>query len=574
MKRCALFLLVGLLVAGDAAWADDDDGHRKKERNPCATFIADPNVVYACASPIGQLRQVDCPAACRPNETAVEWNIVGPEGEAGPPGPIGPQGEVGSPGPQGPAGPQGEVGPQGPAGPAGSAGPQGEAGASTWGLNGADTYYTTGNVGIGTVTPAAGLEVENRSVLFEGATGALPVSGPGRRLMWYPAKAAFRAGEAAGDEWDDANIGDRSTVGGGYNNRASSEYAMVGGGYNNRASGSRATVGGGVGNQASGYSATVGGGDTNAASGYYATVGGGESNTASFQYATIGGGRSNEASRDYATVAGGQGNKASMNYATVGGGTSNSASANFATVAGGLSNRATGERATVSGGERNAASGYLSTVPGGETNSAAGDYSFAAGRRALIGFPHSGAFLFADGNNFDFNSAAANEFAARATGGVRFVTSIGGGGNPTAGVQVAPGGGTWSSLSDRRAKENFAPVDQRLLLQRLAAVPIQTWNYKTQADSIRHIGPMAQDFYAAFAVGEDERHITTVDADGVALAAIQGLYQLVQEQEAQIAALQARLISLEAQQAIRNSRTAIPASWQGAGQREEGESSF
>ena len=56
--------------------------------------------------------------------------------------------------------------------------------------------------------------------------------------------------------------------------------------------------------------------------------------------------------------------------------------------------------------------------------------------------------------------------------------------------------------------------------------------------SIRHIGPMAQDFYAAFGVGEDDRHISTVDADGVALAAIQGLYQVVQDKDAAIASLQ------------------------------------
>jgi hypothetical protein len=63
---------------------------------------------------------------------------------------------------------------------------------------------------------------------------------------------------------------------------------------------------------------------------------------------------------------------------------------------------------------------------------------------------------------------------------------------------------------------------------------------------------MAQDFYAAFGVGEDDTHITTVDADGVALAAIQGLYAENQAlkvenaaQQAQIDSLAARLTSLE-----------------------------
>ncbi len=64
-----------------------------------------------------------------------------------------------------------------------------------------------------------------------------------------------------------------------------------------------------------------------------------------------------------------------------------------------------------------------------------------------------------------------------------------------------------------------------------------TWNYRSQDAAIRHIGPVAQDFYAAFGVGEDDRHISTIDADGVALAAIQGLYQVVQQKETRIADL-------------------------------------
>ena len=101
------------------------------------------------------------------------------------------------------------------------------------------------------------------------------------------------------------------------------------------------------------------------------------------------------------------------------------------------------------------------------------------------------------------------------------------------------------ALSDRDAKANFAPVDGRKLLERLTAISIETWNYKAQDASIRHIGPMAQDFHEAFGVGEDERHITTIDADGVALAAIQGLYEIVKEKDARIAALEARLAALE-----------------------------
>lgn len=91
------------------------------------------------------------------------------------------------------------------------------------------------------------------------------------------------------------------------------------------------------------------------------------------------------------------------------------------------------------------------------------------------------------------------------------------------------------------------------MLTQLAQIPVTTWNYKAQSPSIRHMGPMAQEFYAAFGLGEDDKHISTVDADGVALVAIQGLYQVVQKQDARIetleaenGALQERLDSLEA----------------------------
>jgi hypothetical protein len=108
-------------------------------------------------------------------------------------------------------------------------------------------------------------------------------------------------------------------------------------------------------------------------------------------------------------------------------------------------------------------------------------------------------------------------------------------------VILPPGAGSWADLSDRDAKANFAAVDGRAILERLLAIPMQTWNYRAQAPAIRHLGPTAQDFHAAFGLGESDKHISTVDAQGVALAAIQGLYQVMQEKDAQLAAQQARL---------------------------------
>jgi len=120
--------------------------------------------------------------------------------------------------------------------------------------------------------------------------------------------------------------------------------------------------------------------------------------------------------------------------------------------------------------------------------------------------------------------------------------------------------GTWTNSSDRNLKTSFAPVDGADLLVRLSAVPMSKWRYKSEQDSIRHIGPTAQDFYAAFGLGSDDKHITTVDEGGVALAAVQALYRenlklleatkqqqaLIQKQQEQIAQLGQQLKILQA----------------------------
>jgi len=103
---------------------------------------------------------------------------------------------------------------------------------------------------------------------------------------------------------------------------------------------------------------------------------------------------------------------------------------------------------------------------------------------------------------------------------------------------------SFTTTSDRNVKENFAPVDPREVLDRVATLPISRWNFKTDG-STRHIGPMAQDFYQTFNVGADDKHIATVDEEGVALAAIQGLNDKLKEKDAQIDSLEKRLAELE-----------------------------
>ena len=266
---------------------------------------------------------------------------------------------------------------------------------------------------------------------------------------------------------------------------------------------------------------------------------------------TIGGGGTsdnpNAVYAHFGTVSGGEGNTAGVllsptttMYATVGGGIDNTASGAYVTVAGGNYNTASGDYASVGGGNSNVASGNFAMIPGGSGNAANGTYSFAAGRLATAN--QIGCFAWADSTTTTLLSCdTANAWVARSTGGVTFYTNA----SLTAGVTVPAGGGAWSSISDRNLKENFAEVDTHALLETLAAIPISTWNYISQDDTIRHIGPMAQDFYAAFSVGENDTSISTVDADGVALAAIQGLYAENQELKAQIDDLEARLTALE-----------------------------
>jgi len=85
------------------------------------------------------------------------------------------------------------------------------------------------------------------------------------------------------------------------------------------------------------------------------------------------------------------------------------------------------------------------------------------------------------------------------------------------------------------------PVDPAGVLEGVAALPVSTWSYIGDDPSVRHMGPMAQGFAAAFCLGADDRHIHVIDASGVALASIQALYALVQEQARQIALLRAEL---------------------------------
>ena len=101
-------------------------------------------------------------------------------------------------------------------------------------------------------------------------------------------------------------------------------------------------------------------------------------------------------------------------------------------------------------------------------------------------------------------------------------------------------------MSDRNLKRDIAPVDEQAVLETVARLPISTWSYRKDDPGVRHMGPMAQDFKAAFELGDTDRSYNPVDAHGVELAAIQALYERVQAQEARIERLEKENTGLRA----------------------------
>lgn len=322
------------------------------------------------------------------------------------------------------------------------------------------------------------------------------------------------------------------------------DFAFIGGGARNKVIKAAGLVGGGFGNTVSGDTAVIAGGEGNTVSGNGGFIGGGKENVAAGNDAIVTGGSDNQALADGSFIGGGQSNKISAGF--------------FATLAGGKGNLASGNQTFVGGGEANVASGDYSMIMGGLSNVTSANFCFAGGVNAHA--THQGTFIWSADGSSSFNSVAIGEFAVRAPGGYRFIcgpntiamlnntVTIGNGD-----LRVLNGGGSYSGsvsatafnqTSDRNAKQDFTEVNGREVLAKVLALPIQTWAFK-QDETTRHIGPMAQDFRAAFGLGADEKHIATVDADGVALAAIQGLNEVVKEKDAEIALLKQRLESLE-----------------------------
>jgi trimeric autotransporter adhesin len=169
--------------------------------------------------------------------------------------------------------------------------------------------------------------------------------------------------------------------------------------------------------------------------------------------------------------------------------------------------------------------GYTNTATGqgsvaiGYRSTANANYAVALGQRASArGF--TGAFVISDASTTDSTQASANnQFTGRYAGGWRLYTNS----SRTAGVTLNAGGSTWNAVSDRNRKENFATVDGEDVLLRLRGVPVTSWNYIDEGRQVRHIGPMAQDWHAAFALNDDPLTINQGDFDGINLVAVKAL---------------------------------------------------
>lgn len=372
------------------------------------------------------------------------------------------------------------------------------------------------------------------------------------------------------------------------------------------------TIGGGDANAIltpNGAYSFVGGGGLNTNGGYVSVIAGGARNTIQSEadHSVIVGGGSNlivgtELSPTYSVIGGGNNNQIQTNvsYATIGGGSFNTIQTDAV-------------NAVIGGGANNTNAGAYAAIPGGANNVASGTYSFAAGLdaqalhrgtfvwsdsqgsalastasnqfliRAAGGMGintnnPNGASLYVKGNRtggwgssvgfFENSSVAAGSSPAlrvvvdggSAPDGALNVSDNGTGpiaefGNGIGYVASVENDGTIKSkgvilTSDQNAKENFSRLDNKSVLAKILSLPITQWNYKDDSSDKRHIGPVAQDFHAAFGLnGDDDRHISVGDEVGVALAAIQGLNQKLaeelQQKKAEITELKRKSDALE-----------------------------
>ncbi len=371
--------------------------------------------------------------------------------------------------------------------------------------------------------------------------GAVPVSGEGSRMMWYPSKAAFRAGAVSATQWDEENTG-LFSVATGYNCTASGPMAFAGG-YGSTASGSKA-ISYGSSNISAGEAAfTIG---LNCTASEQASFAIGSQCTAAGAMAFAGG---------YGCVAAGSKSLSFGSTDSAAGEAAfstgaNSSAAALASAAIGLMNRSYGQ-ASITLGMLNTASGQAAAAIGTQCSSfgnyataigsqctASGNYSIAMGSDANTN-NFSGSIVLGDRSGSAFNnisSTANNQFTARYAGGYNFYTNP----DATLGISLSPDGNSWSSISDSSKKEKYLPANGEIFLQKLKMMRLGSWNYKKQtAKNTRHYGPMAQEIFTAY--GKDnygtigcDTTLASADMDGIMMILLQALEKRTEAQAAKL----------------------------------------
>jgi hypothetical protein len=200
----------------------------------------------------------------------------------------------------------------------------------------------------------------------------------------------------------------------------------------------------------------------------------------------------------------------------------------------------------------------LAAVAIGYNVTADQDHTTALGKFASNnGF--SGTFVWSDGSATasadTFRNTANNEFAARATGGFRFRTNLTG----TTGCNLPAGSGVFNCTSSRTTKENFLNVKGDDVLASLRRLSVSTWNYIDEGRQVRHMGPMAEDFYKSFGLGTNNISIGVQDLAGVSLAAVKALDARTAELQlktAEVTTLRAEVNNLRADNASMERRLA------------------
>ncbi|MCE3280291.1 MAG: Flagellar hook-length control protein FliK [Bacteroidetes bacterium] len=182
-------------------------------------------------------------------------------------------------------------------------------------------------------------------------------------------------------------------------------------------------------------------------------------------------------------------------------------------------------RNNISAGAINILIGFSNTSPGGQSVCMGSFCNTSGNRSTVLGYRGNTAslkagFVYSDASSSALTTPAlAYQFVVRASGGVVFYS------DPlnTMGVTLFAGGGSWSMISDRNKKANICNVNYESILTGINKLKIRSWNYRSQSKSIRHIGPMAQDFYNVFHLGENDVSVSSVDMDGVILSGIKAL---------------------------------------------------